>query len=91
MNANATPLYRTIRRSILNQLGNERLADLAVDAIMYSHPHLAEVWEKNTCVCCRSVLTREDHAFDDGMCEFCRKDEDPPEYYEMQYKRYGSW
>lgn len=89
MNATTHPLYRTIRRSILNQLGNEAIADRATEAILESHPHLAEVWEKNTCFACHAMLTREDHAYDDGLCEFCRKSVDPPEYYEMNHRRYG--
>lgn len=85
-----SPLYRTIRRSILNALGNERTADIATEAIMNSHPHLAMVWEKNTCFACRAVLAPSDYAFSDGLCEFCRHDEDPPEYYAENHRRYGS-
>lgn len=85
-----TPLYRTIRRSILNALGNESIADAATEAIIETHPHLAMVWEKNTCFSCRAVLAPGDYAHSDGLCEFCRHDEDPPEYYEENHRRYGS-
>lgn len=85
----ATPLYRTMRRSILNRLGNETLADAAVEAIIEAHPHLAQVWEKNTCFACRAQLSHGDHAHGDGLCEFCRNDNDPPDYYEENHRRYG--
>lgn len=83
-----TAFQRTVRRSIMHALGNEELADRVMDAITESHPHLAQVWDENTCKACRSILSALEKA-EGGCCEWCqwRAEQD---YYEENLRMYGA-
>jgi hypothetical protein len=76
-----TALHRTLRRSIMHALGNEELADKVMDSITISHPHLAQVWDENTCVGCRSILSALEKA-EGRACEFCKWQVDHDKYVE---------
>ena len=82
-----TAFIRTLRRSILNALGNEELADRALDSIVDAHPHLAQVWDENTCRACRSILSALEKV-EGGACEFCRWQADH-DYYVENLRMYG--
>jgi len=82
MIATQTALYRTMRRSIIHALGNEELADRVMDSITSSHPHLAQVWDENTCVGCRSILSALEKVEGHGYCEFCAWQADHDKYVE---------
>lgn len=84
-----SPLYRTMWRSIMHECGNPELADGIMQRIIDAHPHLSQVWDENTCVACRAILTQLDKAEGSSFCDFCRHTEDPPEYYEENLRRYG--
>jgi hypothetical protein len=82
-------LYRTMWRSVMHALGNAETADQVMSSIVDAHPHLAEVWEDNTCRACKAILSPLDKAEASPYCECCRMDNDPPEYYERNVKMYG--
>ena len=83
-------LYRTMWRSVMHALGNAEAADQVMSSIVDSHPHLAEVWDANTCRACKAILSGLDKAEGSPYCECCRMDNDPPEYYERNVKMYGA-
>ena len=82
-------LYRTMWRSVMHALGNAEAADQVMSSIVDTHPHLAEVWDANTCRACKAILSPLDKAEASPYCECCRMDNDPPEYYERNVKMYG--
>ena len=84
-----TSLYRTMRRSIVNALGNEEAADRAMDSIIDAHPHLADVWERGTCKICRGILSELERIQPHGCCEFCEWQADHDVYAE-NLRRYGA-
>jgi hypothetical protein len=77
-----------MRRAIVNALGNEELADRAMDSIIDAHPHLAQVWDENTCVSCRAILSPIEKAEAKGCCEFCEWQADH-DYYVENLRMYG--
>lgn len=82
-------LYRTMWRSIMHEVGNPELADKIMQRITDQHPHLHQVWEENTCRSCKAILTPLNKAEGSSFCDFCQCDDDPPEYYEENLRRYG--
>jgi hypothetical protein len=86
----SSALYRTMWRATMHALGNAAAADQVMQSIMDSHPHLAEVWDANTCRACKAILSQLDKAEASPYCECCRMDNDPPEYYERNVKMYGA-
>lgn len=83
-------LYRTMWRSVMHALGNAEATDQVMSSIVDTHPHLAEVWDANTCRACKAILSGLDKAEASPYCECCRMDNDPPEYYERNIKMYGA-
>lgn len=88
MIATQTALHRTMRRSIMHAVGNEELADKVMDSIIESHPHLAKVWDENTCQSCRSILSTLEKE-EGGHCEFCKWQADH-DYYVENIRKYGA-
>lgn len=88
MIATQTALHRTLRRSIMHAIGNDELADKVMDSITHSHPHLAQVWDENTCTGCRSILSALEKVEGQGYCDFCRWQADHDHYVE-NIRRYG--
>lgn len=82
-----TAFSRTLRRSIMHALGNDELADRVMDSIIERHPHLAQVWDENTCRCCRSILSAVEKS-EGGACEFCKWQADH-DYYVENLRMYG--
>jgi len=87
--ATQTTLYRTMRRALMNALGNEELADRALDSVIDAHPHLPQVWEKGTCAKCRAILSELERLEPHGFCECCEWDIDYDEYAD-NLRRYGA-
>lgn len=81
-------LRRTMRRSIINVVGNEELTDTILDSIMRSHPHLCQVWDDNTCRGCRGILSALEKV-EGHYCEFCRWQTDHDQYVDS-LRKYGS-
>lgn len=82
-----TALLRTMRRSVMHALGNEELADKVMESITHSHPHLAQVWDENTCFGCRSILSALEKQ-EGSFCEFCAWQQDHDKYAE-NLRMYG--
>jgi hypothetical protein len=89
MIATQTALHRTLRRSITHILGDDPRVDDVMDSIIKTHPHLAQVWDENTCVGCRAILSPLDKAEGKGCCEFCVWEADH-DYYVENLRKYGS-
>jgi hypothetical protein len=88
--AHTSRLYRTMWRSIVNEVGNPELADRIMERIVDSHPHLSQVWEENTCRCCKAILTPLNRSEGSAFCDFCHMDMDRDEFYERNVKMYGA-
>jgi hypothetical protein len=81
-------LARTMRRAIMHALGDEERADAVLDSIKAAHPHLAEVWDTNTCCGCRAILSTLEKE-EGGFCEFCAWQIDHDHYVE-NIRKYGA-
>ena len=81
-------LARTMRRAIMHALADEERADLVMESIQKAHPHLAQVWDENTCVGCRAILSTLEKE-EGGFCEFCKWQIDHDHYVE-NIRKYGA-